>query len=517
MVRIREQFDGDREEKMKINFKAIGLIASLTFLTNILGFVREVLFARAFGTTDVADAFITAFTIASAFFFIFLAGTVQPAFMPRYQELIAKRKEQSASLLFKKLFLILSVLFIGVIIVLQFSGSTLVDWVVPGFDPKKRELTTQILLWLTPIILFLGTCSLLQSVLHAHQRFFWPAIVPFLKNVVLILSIIFLVPVYGITGLAVGFILGSFLWWIMLVPPVIKVLPKSSAKGSNIAELKNVMLNLWPLLCLLTADQLSALIQKGLVSGLGTGYISALSYGAKIAGLPIGIFTMAVATVYFPSLVKAIHSKDKDQSKSEALNGLSAIGFLAIPATLFIMLYAPILVELFFQRGSFDVQATALTSHALTWYALGILPQSFIVFFNRIYFSAEQVKTPMKIGVLSAIIHIIFCYFSVGWIGYIGIAIGTTLYACVYCLLLYLRIGPVMPLNFSDLFSVNYRPVLASLLFIPISFLISVHSLMTVILVIIVSGVAYVGMLWLLRDPLLFSLFGYMKLRLTRS
>ncbi|MBY0544783.1 MAG: hypothetical protein K2Q14_04455 [Gammaproteobacteria bacterium] len=301
---------------VKINFKSIMLVAGLTVVTSLLGFVREMFFARNFGTSMQADAFITAFSIVSTGFLIFTAGTLQSAFMPRYQSLLSvETGERAVKLLRTTLFRLFLILILLTVLTIIFS-SQIVNLITPGFDPARKALTSTLIKIMAPAILLMGSGNILQCILHAHQRFILPALVPSLTNLVSIAFLAIAASKFGVTGFSLVILLGSGLWWVFLFPFVWKYFSGKGEVSAVNTDFKKIALNFLPLLLLLISDQVCALIQKGLVSGLGVGYISALNYASRLSGLPIGIFSMAVVTVFFPALVSAMSSGNKQLRNS---------------------------------------------------------------------------------------------------------------------------------------------------------------------------------------------------------
>jgi putative peptidoglycan lipid II flippase len=494
---------------VKKQIRSAGVIAGLTLFTNILGLVREILTARALGASAVADAFLAAFSIASACFLVFSAATVQSAFMPVYQE-VAALKAPAARGLFWRAFSVLGSILLLITVVFIWIAPKLVAVAVPGFSPDLQGLTVQLLRWLTPMILFVGTSSLLQSVSHANDHFTPPALVPLLNNLVIIGSLFVFVPNYGVTALAWGYLAGAMLWWYLFafnrkqLFGIIEPAPPGTLKG--------VLITLGPLLILLVADQLSAVIQKTFVSNLGAGKIAALNYAARLEGLPVGIFSMAIATVFFPGLVRAIQSKNKNDWEQNFQQGLSAIILLTIPAMILLIGLAHPLVKLVFQRGVFDELATRLTAEALIYYAVGIVPQSLIVYFNRVFFAAKDTRSPMLIGLTAVVLHLISCWLGVRFIDYLGIALGTTIYAFVYAILLVIVLRNRMGIRITNMLTVTWRPCVAgscmAFLLWWMGMPLDRHGL-TISLT--VTSSLYFISLWLLREPLVHLLLNWRR------
>lgn len=416
------------------SLQAIGVVAALTLATNILGFGREVLVAQAYGATDTADAFVTAYAIVAACFLVFTGATVQSTFMPAYQARLSESPAHAAWF-FQNIFFYVFLITGAISLMLISFAMPVVRLIVPGFDADKLALTVSLLQWLAPLIVFMGTGVLLQSVSHATNRFLAPALVPFLNNVIIIACLIVLVPWIGVAGLAIGYIAGAILWWCLaafLRHEIFAARPKLLGRE----EMLGLLMITLPLIWLLVADQLSAVIQKTLVSDLETGSIATLNYAARLSGLPLGVFAAAIATVYFPLLVRAQASQDTVAVLSSFRDGLAATISVMLPICLMFVWGTDVIVRTAFERGAFDAVATERTAYALLLYAAGMVPQALIVYLNRVFFAAKNTRTPMYVGLVSVVIHLAANIVLVAQIGYVGIALGTTVYAVVYAVLL---------------------------------------------------------------------------------
>lgn len=458
-----------------VSIRAIGTIAILTLLTNILGFGREILVARSYGATDTADAFVTAYSIVAACFLVFTAATVQSTFMPRYQD-YQKRSQGIAAQLFQNSFLYLFLITGAISALLMVFARQWVSLVVPGFDAEKTNLTVHLLVWLAPTVMFMATGVLFQSASHARNRFFAPALIPFLNNIIIIASLLVLVPSIGVTGLTLGYLFGAASWWV-LSWVLRKDIFAAPFKPLGKTEMIGLFLLTLPLIWLQAADQASALIQKTLVSDLETGSIATLNYAARLSGLPLGVFGAAIAIVFFPLLSKAQLSEDASTFNATFRDGLAATFLVMLPICIVFVWGAHVIVKTVFEHGAFDADATGRTSGALVYYALGMIPQAFIVYLNRVFFSVQNTQTPMKIGLFSVAIHLVVTVLLVRQMGYVGIALGTTVYGLVYCVLLLANLHKTKLENhYAALFSL-WKIALAAILasswlwaFLPIDF-----------------------------------------------
>lgn len=487
-----------------------GILSLLVLATNGLGFVRELLFARAFGAGREADAYITAFSIVAVCFLVFSAGSLQGAFMPRYQQSIIRGDKAKARSLWRSTATALWVVLLAIALATFLKADLWVALTVPGFDSSMRQMTADVLRVLSPMIVLFGVGALLQSVLHAHYRFIAAALIPVCNNAVLIATLILFVPYMGLVAYGAGTLIGASLW-LVLFPFVYRELPRNVPSRFDASELRALASVMAPLLVLLVVDQLAGLIQKSLVSDLQTGSIAVLNYAARLEGLPVGIFASAITTAIFPALVAAMSVQDERATSDRFHLGLAAIAFFSVPATL-LMVFEPLLIaKALLERGAFMAEDSLRVAEALRWYALGLLPQSLIVFLNRVYFAAGDTRTPMLVGVLSAVIHVLLCWLLVKSLGYIGIAIGTTIYALLYSALLLWRLERVMLAPLAALARALWRPMIAGTALAALLLAVQFPGTPTSLaLALVMGGGVYVTVGLLLKDPILAMLVPYL-------
>ena len=486
---------------MNIRLRAIGAVSVLTLLTNLLGFAREILTAHALGTGPNADAFVAAWSIVSACFLVFSSITIQAAFMPNYQA--ARANSTSASRgLFWHSFGWTAAASCVLIAVLDLGATSWVKLVLPGFTLEKTAETASLIRLLAPLMLFMTTGALLQSVSHAQRRFVAPALVPTLNNVVIIGLLILLVPKAGVRGLALAFVIGGSFWWWLLGCTLRDELFGETRRPSG-ETLRSLVVQGLPVMFLLLADQISALIQKTLVSGLPTGSIASLSYAAKLVGVPTGIFAVAIATVFFPALTAALQERDFTLLAKRFRAGLAGVALVSVPASVILIWAAEPLTRWIFERGAFDARATHMTANALVYYAFGLVPQGMIVYFNRTYYAAKNTRTPMWAGLISVVFSIVACVIGVKFMGYLGIALGTTIYAFAYAALLAVGLRGNVQIGFDVVLQALWRITFAGVLMYvalysiePITLPAFVGGSLTATAVYLVAG-------WLMREPLI--------------
>lgn len=487
---------------MKISVRSIGVVSALTLLTNLFGFVREVFIARSFGASAYADAFAAAWSIVAACFLIFSSVTIQAAFMPAYQR--AQETSQAAA---RGLFWRCMAWVVGGACVLTLLLAALAPvWtsvVLPGFTGETRELTITLVRILSVTVIFMTSGALLQSVCHAHQRFAAPALIPVANNVLIIALLVTVIPWAGIKGLAWACVAGAFLWWALGV--ALRGVLSGPSESPSTEDLRGVLVLGLPVMFVLLADQVSGLVQKALISGLSTGSIASLAYAAKLVGVPVAIFAVAVATVFFPALTAALQGRDHGYFQSRFRTGLAGVVLLSAPAAVVMAWAAEPITRLVFQRGAFDAQATQTTAHALMYYAWGLVPQGMIVYFNRVFYAARDTRTPMFAGLISVVFHVVACVLAVRWLGYVGIAAGTTLYGVIYAAMLGLGLRRAVPLEPGAILFTLGRFIIAAGIMYGVLGMVRDDRLVITIVASVLASILYLLVLLVLREPLVLT------------
>lgn len=354
--------------------------------------------------------------------------------------------------------------------------------------------------------------ALFQSILHAHRVFALPALVPIGNNLVLVTVITLLVPSFGLAAMSYGTVGGAALW-MLLIPFVLQHLPRG-ASGLDAGSLRDLLRALWPLIVLLGVDQVAGLIQKTLVSDLEVGSVAVLNYSARLEGLPVGIFAGAFAAVIFPALIEVAARGDKQALEQRFSFGIAAISFFLLPSAAFLIAESELVVKWLLERGSFTSEATVRTARALELYSFGMLSQGLIVYLNRVYFALGDTRTPMVVGVITAALHVLFCWAAVIGMGYLGIAVGTTFYAITYSLILLFWLSRRIKGPFHVFLKCTWRSFgVSSILVLILSIMDLPQSMGGLVFAIAAFGVGYFALSFLLRDPVIESI----RLRSFRS
>lgn len=405
----------------------VALVAGLTFGSNLLGMLREVIIARAYGATDQTDAFFAAFTLIAFFLLFFSAGTIQGALMPTYQSHIEEGDRPGAVYILRETTLIVLVVACIVALLVWIFAPNMVNGVFSGFGVKTRQHAIVFTRMLLPIIVLGSLGAIFQSVLHSRREFWSPAIIPILNNVVILTLVLVASSSLGVTALAIGFCLG-YLPWLLLLGPLTAPDYRGSAKRRP-RSMSTIGVSFLFLSGIIIFDQLSNVFQRSLLSHFEPGIISTFTYGTKIAGLPIGIVVGALASVIFPRFVSAINSGNAEEIGHALRRGLVATLTLLFPISAFLYLEAHLVVATLFGRENLGSIGFTNTVTVLRIYALLIPAQALILLYTRALIAATRNRYLLLNIIGAGSFHIGITWALVQWLGWIGVPIGTFVYA----------------------------------------------------------------------------------------
>lgn len=416
------------------------IVISLTFISNLGGFVKEILIAGYFGISGAVDAFVVAFAFVSIFTLMFAAGPLQGAFIPLFTRYHTAEKEKGWEFFSDiiNLVALFCILLSAVIFIVIIYVPNSLNIIAPGFSKIQiHDLAGYINIMLITIVLT-SVSVIFISVLQAFGFFSASVTPPILNNIIIILSMVLFAKTTGISTLVWGIVVGalsSFLWLLYFVS---KYNPRYRLKGFSFDHrIKEVIIFMLPMGMLIFTDQIIALIQKSIVSVTESGNIAVLNYAYKLVGIPIGLFGMGIATVIFPTLAWLISQKKEERLIEEKItNGLNFLIYTMVPIMVFFITFGLSIVRLVFERGAFSPEASIKTAYALQLYSLGMLGQALIMLLHRVFFAYGDSKLPLKIGLFTAAVHVLFCLAFVGKFDYLGIPMATSVYAYIYITLL---------------------------------------------------------------------------------
>lgn len=424
--------------------KALAKVGSMTFVSRILGFVRDTLIARVFGAGMLSDAFIVAFKIPNLLRRISAEGAFSQAFVPILAEYKSQRSFDETHGLVNRVATWLGIILVVVTLLGMLAAPWIVSLIAPGFraDATKMQLTVELLRITFPYIFFISLVSMAGGVLNTYNRFGIPAFTPVWLNVSMIAAVLFFAEHFNepIKVLAWAVFIGGFLQLVFQVPFLkqIGLLPRFDFKRDDEGVWRILKL-MGPAVLGVSIAQVSLILNTIFASFLVTGSVSWLYYADRLMEFPTGVLGVALGTILLPSLSKAYAGKD-DAEYSQLLDwGLRLTCILAAPAAIALAVLAAPLVTSLFYYGKFTPVDVAMTQQALIAYSIGLLGLILVKILAPGFYARQNIKTPVKIGVFTLLItqlmNILFVF--VLDLRHAGLALAIGLGACVNASLLY--------------------------------------------------------------------------------
>ncbi|MCL4257503.1 MAG: murein biosynthesis integral membrane protein MurJ [Anaerolineales bacterium] len=381
--------------------RAAGTVMFAFVLNSLIGLLRQILITRAFGTDAALDAFYAASRLPEILFSLIAGGALASAFIPTFTGYLENQKTAEAWQLASSVANLVALALTLVSALAWLFAPQLVSGVlVPQFDPAQQALTVELLRiqLLTPVIF--GLSGLLMGVLNANQRFFLPALAPSMLWLGIILSIFIFVPSMGIHGLAWGAVLGAVLHLGVQLPALLRLRPSySPTLGLRIPGVRQVGRLMAPRLLGVAVVQLNFLINTIVASGMPSGSLAAITVAFSVMLMPQQAIGQAIAIAALPTFSAQFARGNLAELRSSLVSTLRGILFLALPASIGLILLRQPVVALLFQRGQFGPDDTQLVAWALLWYAAGLVGHSIVEIASRAFYALQDTRTPVLVGV----------------------------------------------------------------------------------------------------------------------
>ncbi len=422
--------------------KALATVSSMTFVSRVLGFVRDAIIARVFGAGLYTDAFFVAFRIPNLLRRLFAEGAFSQAFVPVLAEYKTRRGDEQTRVLVDH---VAGLLFAALAIV-SLAGvlaAPVIVWVsAPGFHASadKFDVTVSLLRVTFPYILFISLTALAGGVLNTYSRFSVPAFTPTLLNVSFIAFALFAAPYFDppIMALAWAVVVGGVLQLAFQVPFLAKLrmLPRFSL-GRRDEGVWRITRLMGPALFGVSVSQISLLVNTIFASFLVNGSVSWLYYADRLMEFPAGMLGAALGTILLPSLSKT-HANADGAEFSKLLDwGLRLTLLLAVPAAVALAILAVPLIATLFQYGKFDANDVLMTRQALVAYSFGLIGMILVKVLAPGFYARQDMKTPVRIGIITLAMTQLLNLAFVFPLRHAGLALSIGLAACFNAAMLY--------------------------------------------------------------------------------
>lgn len=416
--------------------RAAGVVMAGFVLSNLVGLVRQMLITNAFGTSAALDAFYAAERLPNILFTLVAGGALASAFIPTFTEFLERDDRVGAWQLASAIANLVTLVLTLVSVLAWIWAEPLVSGIIaPDFPAAQQALTASLLRVMLLTSIIFGVSGLLMGVLNAHQSFLLPALAPTFYWLGMIFGVLFLVPGMGIYGLAWGAVLGAALHLFVQLPGLVK-LPQAHywpSMGLGVQAVRRVGRLMAPRLLGVAVVQVNFLVNVIVSSGLPEGSLTAITVAFQVMTMPQVVIAQAIAVAALPTFSAQVAQGKLNEMRSSLATTLRGILFLALPATMGLILLREPVLSLLFQRGEFDQRSVSLTAWALLWYTAGLVGHSLVEIVSRAFYALQDTKTPVFVGAAAMSLNVVFSFtfpawFSrLGWMPHGGLALANSL------------------------------------------------------------------------------------------
>ncbi len=394
-------------------FRNTTVVGAMTLLSRVSGMVRDMVYSQAFGAGPLMDAFFVAFKIPNFLRRLSAEGAFSQAFVPVVSEYKVRRSPEEVRELIGGVAGTLGVVLFIATAIGVIAAPVLIFVFAPGFrvDGDRFDLAVEMLRWTFPYIFFISLVSLCSGVLNSYGRFGAPAFTPVLMNVVMIVTALLAAPHAANPGivLAIGVFVAGVVQLAFLWPFVVRIKVMGSPRWRRSHEgVKRVGRLMLPGIFGSSVAQVSLLLDSLIASFLMVGSISWLYYADRLVEFPMGVFTIALATVILPRL-SMHHAEQSPQRFAATLDSaVRLVLLLATPAAVGLFVLAGPLITTIYGYGAFTERDVYMTSYALMMYAFGLLGFSLVKVLAPGYFARQDARTPVRVGIISLTVNVAF-------------------------------------------------------------------------------------------------------------
>ncbi len=406
-LRAAEAFDPGEEPSAEPSpgriARSTAFFSVATAASRVAGLGREIVAASYYGVSGPMSAFTIAFQVPNLVRALFADAALQPAFVPVFTEQLERKNYREAFRLASTLLLLVTLVLGAITALFVLAAPVIMPLVAPGFEGAILDLTVTLSQVLFPILILLGMSGVVVGVLNSYDRFGAFAISPLFWNLTIITLVVVLAPMFEgqdrIYAYAIGILAGTLVQ--LLIPAFdLRNTPfkfEWSFEWRN-RDVRRVLLLMLPVTISLGLINFNLIVNSLFGTLVSDQAPAAIDKAFRIYQLPQGIFSVAIATVLFPTLARFATRGEHDNLRATMANGMRQILFVLIPAAAAVLVLAEPMVRLVFQRGEFTPEQTTLVATALFWFAFSLPANGLFLLLTRTFFSLQRPWVPTGIA-----------------------------------------------------------------------------------------------------------------------
>jgi putative peptidoglycan lipid II flippase len=404
------------------------IFAIATGLSRVAGLGREITQAAFFNTSKAASAFTLASQVPNLFSNLFSQAALSAAFVPVFTDLLQKDRKKEAFRLAATLFWVI-LIGLGALTALWMAVAGLI---VPLFTGAHipTALTAGLSRVLFPVVLLLSLTGLLVGILQSYDEFSIPALAPAVWNLVILVLLVALHNQFHgenkVYAYAIAWLIATVVQFLMVASALRRIDFRLSFNVDwHDPRMRQVLILFIPVTMSIGIVNLDIFINAGFGSLVSFRAPAAINDAFRIYMLPQGIFSVAVATVLFPTLSRMAARRDAAQMRRTVGNGMRQINLLLIPSAALLLVLATPITRLVYQHGTFGIHSTRLVSIALFWFSFSLPFAGVNLLLSRCFFAVQKPWIPTKLAALNMVVDVIVSVALYKPLGLAGLVIGT--------------------------------------------------------------------------------------------
>lgn len=461
------------ENKSPSVLKAAWIIAVVTIVSKLIGFVRDIIIANYYGAAMVSDAYYYAYQIPSLSLILLggVGGPFHSATVAIFSKLIPNLQEKPSEYVNKlySTFMTATIIFFLALSAIMFIfPRQIMGLIISGGSPDMINLAATHLKIMTPLLVIGGIVGIYYGMLIIYRQFMLPNLSPIIMSLAMIGVVIAAPSDQKGYALAWATTIGAILQLIIQYPNIRKLgyKLKPNFAFTNNPEFKEICELLFPAVLSSTVGQIHIYVDMFFTSSISEGAWTAIGYANRVFQFPVGILVTAFLVPLFPIFAKLVADKDYNGIKNYFNKGVGVLFFGAIPIIIGILVVGMDAVRLVFERGLFDEKATFMVTEALWFLSVSIIPYVFRDSITRVYYSFNDSKTPFVVAFSSIVLKLVLNYVLISKMhfGIGGITLSTSLVTLFNACVLGMFITKKMDMDYKSLFINLLKMVVAGVI-----------------------------------------------------
>lgn len=387
------------------------------------GYLREAALAARFGLSTTMDAYFAAIFVPTIVYMVLIAGTLSPLFIPM---LLQADESGDRDRLSETFSVVTSFVLLFLIAIVSCAMITAHEWLgllFPGFSAPTLAVSARLIYIIFPSVIFVALAGLLTAALNGFHKFALAALAPALSSITVVAAVLLARGEEAIYIVGIATAAGFLLQFLLLVPATaalgIRYRPRLRFDHPAITKLLRVG---GPLLLYLAVANGSLFLERSLASRLAAGAVSTLTYAMRLFALPANFLAAPLAIVSYPQFAREAAYEKHGDLRSQVSRMFRLVVFLFLPVTLWTIFNALPITRLLYERGQFQPGDSLITSRALMFYSIGILPNAIAVILLRCFYAVQDTVTPLVAEIINLAFYAVVAIVLTRHFGIAGLA-----------------------------------------------------------------------------------------------